>query len=199
MDILIPCKSLDAGKSRLSGYLDNRRRRTLCKQLLTKTLENALSLVPPAQIHIVTADPEAVVIANREGIHWIHDPGGGLNAALEVSRNLLLTDTRERSALLILPTDLPYASADAIGKVIACAGEVVIAPDEIGTGTNLLLLRHAALQHLPFCYGPNSAMAHHKAARSLGLDVVIVKDQRLAFDVDGPAQYAAWRAQEAAL
>ena len=198
MDILIPCKSLDAGKSRLSNCLDNGSRRSLCKQLLTTSLKKALSMAPPTQVHIVTADPEAIIIAAQLGIGALHDSGGGLNAALEVSRNILLTATKGKSALLTLPIDLPYASADAIGNVIACAGEVVIAPDEIGTGTNLLLLRHAALQHLPFCYGPNSAMAHHKAARSLGLDVAIVKDRRLAFDVDGPAQYAAWRAQEVA-
>ena len=198
MHILIPCKNLAVGKSRLSECLDSGRRRTLCERLLTQTLKLALRLASPAQVYIVTADPQATAIAAHHGVGGLHDPSGGLNSALEAGRAALLAEAGSVGSLLILPIDLPYASPDAIGKVMSCVEEAVIAPDEGGTGTNLLLLRQATLQRLSFRYGADSYAAHHAAARSLGLDIATVKDWRLAFDLDGPAQYAAWRAQEAA-
>ena len=69
---------------------------------------------------------------------------------------------------------------------------MVISPDESGTGTNLLL-RGTALWRLPFCFGPGSYAAHLDAAQASGLTVKTITDPRIAFDVDGPAQYATWR------
>ena len=69
-------------------------------------------------------------------------------------------------SLLILPTDLPDASAEVLAQALAQPAEVVIAPDEKEAGTNLLLLRHAAVRHLPFAYGPGSYTAHQAAARA---------------------------------
>jgi 2-phospho-L-lactate guanylyltransferase (CobY/MobA/RfbA family) len=42
-------------------------------------------------------------------------------------------------------------------------------------------------------YGPGSYAAHVAAARARGLTIETLKDWRLAFDVDGPAQYVTWR------
>ena len=193
MHILIPCKNLDVGKSRLSECLDSRARREFCEQLLTRTLEHAAAVVAPARILVVTSDPEAAAIARRCSVAQAPDPGDGLNAALEDARAALLAKMAYESAILILPIDLPFASPDAISKVLSCAGDIVIAPDESGTGTNVLLLRSLALRNLRFAYGPGSHAAHVAAARAGGLTIETFKDWRLAFDVDGPAQYATWR------
>jgi 2-phospho-L-lactate guanylyltransferase len=191
--ILIPCKNLDAGKSRLSECLDSHTRREFCEQLLTQTLEQAAAVVVPARIRVVTSDLDAAAIARRYSVAQIPDPGSGLNAALEDARAILLTKMTYESAMLILPIDLPFASPEAISKALSCASDIVIAPDESGTGTNVLLLRSPALRHFRFAYGPGSYAAHVAAARARGLTIETFKDWRLAFDVDGPAQYETWR------
>ena len=196
MYILIPCKSLDNGKSRLSSCLDRDRRRALCEWLLAQTLARATTLEAAEHIRVVTADPQAMAIAIHYGVGVLHDPGGGLNAALEAGRAALLPAMDRDGSLLILPTDLPDASAEVLAQALAQPAEVVIAPDEKEAGTNLLLLRHAAVRHLPFAYGPGSYTAHQAAARAFAHTIDIVKDRRIAFDLDEPEQYFAWQVRE---
>jgi 2-phospho-L-lactate guanylyltransferase len=190
--ILIPCKSLDVGKSRLSECLAPAERREFCKWLLTQTLERTVALAASANIHVVTADPEVAAKARQYSVETLSDPGGGLNAALKNARAAILK-TEPLSALLVLPIDLPLATPDVISEFISSAGDVVIAPDEGGTGTNLLLLRSPALKAFRFAYGPGSFVAHAVWAQADGLRIEVVRDGRLAFDVDGPAQYATWQ------
>jgi 2-phospho-L-lactate guanylyltransferase len=190
--ILIPCKNLDVGKSRLSECLVPVERREFCKRLLTQTLERTVALAAPANIHVVTADPEVAAKARQYSVETLSDPGGGLNAALNDARAAILK-MEPLSALLVLPIDLPLATPDVISEFINCAGDVVIAPDEGGTGTNLLLLRSPALKMFRFAYGSGSFAAHAVWAQADGLRIEVVRDERLAFDVDGPAQYATWQ------
>ena len=193
MHILIPCKNLSIGKSRLSGCLDPFARRELCERLLIQTLELATALVEPRWIRIVTADLDAVTIANRYGAAWIPDQGAGLNVALEDARSALLPTMSDEEAMLILPIDLAFASADVFWDMLSCPGDVVIAPDESGTGTNLLLLRSIALRNFQFAYGRDSYAAHMDAAAARSLAIGTFRDRQLAFDVDEPMQYATWR------
>jgi 2-phospho-L-lactate guanylyltransferase len=191
--IVVPCKNLDVGKSRLSACLNSPARREFCERLLTRTLEQAVALVAPTQIWVVTSDLDAAAIARQFSVDQVADPGGGLNAALENARATLLAKIAYKSAILILPIDLPFASPDAISNVLSCAGDIVIVPDESGTGTNVLLLRSPALRNFSFAYGLGSYAAHVAAARARGLTIETFKDWRLAFDIDEPAQYTAWR------
>lgn len=193
MYILIPCKSFDTGKSRLSECLNSFARREVCRELFIRTLDHATAVVAPAQIRIVTSDPDATAIACRYSIAHIPDPGRDLNAALEDARDVLLAKIKFDSAVLILPIDLPFASPDAISQVLSCSGDAVLAPDEIGTGTNVLLLRQPALPHFRFAFGPGSYAAHVSGALARELTIETLRDWRLASDIDGPLQYAAWR------
>jgi len=189
MDILVPCKGLSTGKSRLRECLDMHERRDLCERLLVSTLRAAARLVGSKRVHAVTSDAEAGAIAHRLGIRRIADPGFGLNEALDFARSALLSEGR--ADMLMLPIDLPYVDAQALANIAACAGDVVIASDECGTGTNILLLRSQA-RHLPFAYGDRSFAAHLAAAHARGLSPQIVRDWRLSFDIDEPAQYFQW-------
>ena len=192
MHIVIPCKNLFAGKSRLAPCLDTESRRAFCERLLIQTLGLAATLVMPDLIRVVTADTEVLAIAARYGAVGLRESNNGLNAALDTARANLLTEDTRADAMLIMPIDLPFATSDALAGALACRGDVVIGPDDSGTGTNLLLLRLAALRCLHFCFGPGSYTAHLSAARACGLKVSTFDDRRIAFDIDGPAQYLAW-------
>lgn len=196
MYIVIPCRSLRGGKTRLAPCLDAAGRRALCEQLLVQTLELAARMVAPGQIRVVSGDPDALAVATRHGATGLRDPGGGLNAALDAARTSLLAEDAHAEAVLTLPIDLPCATADALASALTCAGDVVVAPDASGTGTNLLLLRFAALRQLPFCFGPGSYAAHLAAVQVHGLSATTFRDRRIAFDIDRPPQYLAWLAGE---
>lgn len=191
MDIIVPCKGLSAGKSRLRECLGSHDRRELCEWLLVSTLRVADKLVGARRVHVVTSDAEADAIVRRHGMRCIGDPGFGLNEALDVARTTLLAEGR--SILMVLPIDLPYVDAQALASVAACAGDMVIASDEHGSGTNILFMRDAAARTMPFAFGDGSFAAHLTSARMLGLSSQIVRDWRLAFDIDEPAQYVEWR------
>jgi 2-phospho-L-lactate guanylyltransferase len=194
MLILIPCKNLDQGKSRLAPQLDLRSRRALCEFFLCQTLALATSMVSPGQVKIVTGDPRAAAIAADYGALSLPDPGADLNSALTGARRLLLSDRSSEPDVLVLPTDLPYATPNAIATVLAHAADIAIVPDQEGQGTNLLFLRFRAFQRFPFAFGVHSFARHCAIARSAGHTLQIVCDDQLAFDVDQPREYLQWRA-----
>lgn len=192
LHLLIPCKALAAGKSRLRPVLDDRERAMLCERLLRQTLDCALGLVPAAACHLVTADPDAAATARGLGVATVGDRGGGLNEALAEARAAVLQSSAG-AALLVLPIDLPRASPAALRRLVAATGEVVAAPDRHGLGTNLLYLAPVAAAVMAFRFGGTSFAAHRDAAASLGLRFAAHADPDLAFDIDGPDDLAAWR------
>jgi 2-phospho-L-lactate/phosphoenolpyruvate guanylyltransferase len=193
MLVLIPCKGFEAGKSRLSACLGGQSRRDLCRQMLSHTLEYAAGAVGAGNIRVLTSDTEAVMLARNYSIAAIPDAGGGLNRTLEATRTALLAEGSMDGGLLVLPVDLPFACAAAIREALTREGDVVIAADQCRSGTNLLLLRAAALQCFAFRYGRDSYARHLQQARNNSLSVCELNDWRLAFDVDDAQQYAAWR------
>jgi len=191
MIILIPCKSLSAGKSRLSRCLDGPHRRTLCGFFLKRMIELATTVAGAGHVRVVTSDPAAVTLAGRQGISFFPDAGDGLNAALETARNRLLAAGLLQGRLTILPIDLPYATADAVAEAGRSDADVIINSDERGRGTNLLILS-ASAGRIPFSFGADSFSAHTNTARKLGFEPHIVHDWRVAHDIDDPDQYLAW-------
>jgi 2-phospho-L-lactate guanylyltransferase len=197
--IVIPCKSLSEGKSRLATVLSPADRESLCVRLLRRTLRLALALgVGADHVKIVSADPAALAIAARLGVGAIVESGGGLNAALRQARDTIRAEGRVATAALILPIDLAYATAAALRRVSEASADVVIAPDAKRLGTNLLYLADRAFAQCPFAFGTGSFAAHRDWAEHAGLAVSIVDDPALAFDLDGPEDWRVWRSAQRA-
>jgi 2-phospho-L-lactate guanylyltransferase len=189
--ILIPCKDLDRGKSRLAGCLTPRSRRALCEFFLCRTLDVATQAVAPRHVRVVTSDPPVETIAREYGVAVVPDRGGGLNAALESGRRHVLAEGGGHAGL-VLPIDLPLATPAELDKVLSAPQEVVIVPDEARTGTNVLRLGPGAFRRFRFSFGVRSYAAHCAEALASGFEVVTVEAPNLAFDVDGPDQYRRW-------
>jgi 2-phospho-L-lactate guanylyltransferase len=189
--ILIPCKDLDRGKSRLAACLTPRSRRALCEFFLCRTLDVATATVSPAHVRVVTSDPRVRAIAGDYGVGVIADREGDLNGALECGRRRILADIGD-CAGLVLPIDLPLATPATLGAIAGAPQDVVIVPDEAMEGTNVLRLGPRALPRFRFAFGPHSYAAHCAVARAAGFEVRTVSAPSLAFDVDGPEQYRRW-------
>jgi 2-phospho-L-lactate/phosphoenolpyruvate guanylyltransferase len=193
--ILIPCKRLAEGKSRLASVLSADERWRLCTVLLRNSLRLALSLPQAVDVRVVTPDPEASEIAKAHGVATIDDEGTGLNAALRRGLRVIEETVDGDAAVLILPIDLPFASADAVGRAFTAATDVVIAPDREQRGTNLLGLGCHTFSRFPLAFGTSSFAAHRDGAVSAGLTIEILDDPCLAFDLDEPEDYHRWRRQ----
>ena len=79
--ILIPCKPLNSGKTRLAGVLPEQERAALCASLLAQTIALAAGIAPTT---VVTSDPAAADICRRHHAQVFAEPAGAdLNAALD--------------------------------------------------------------------------------------------------------------------
>ena len=190
--ILIPCKPLREGKSRLASVLSAAARQKLCADLLRHSLRLALTLQSVAGVRVVTPDPEARDIAKAQGVATIDDRGVGLNAALRRGLDAILETAESDAAALILPVDLTFATTDAVAPVFSGTADVVLAPDAERRGTNLLFLRRRALSVFALAFGGSSFAAHRDGATRAGLSLEILDDPRLAFDLDEPDDYHRW-------
>ncbi len=190
--ILIPCKALREGKSRLASVLSAAEREKLCANLLRNSLRVALTLQSVAEIRVITPDSDARDIAKAHGVATIDDRGVGLNAAVRQGLDAILKTAGTDAAALILPVDLPFATTDAVGRAFSGTADVVLAPDTERRGTNLLFLRRRALSLFAFAFGEASFAAHRDGATRAGLNLEILDDPRLAFDLDEPDDYHRW-------
>jgi 2-phospho-L-lactate/phosphoenolpyruvate guanylyltransferase len=192
--ILIPCKAFASGKSRLSSVLSPERRDRLCRSFLVNTVHFAADLVGKGHIYVVSSNSEVAALASELGVGCEGEADIDLNSALTCSIARILERKPEQSShdILILPIDLVRSSPTAITPVIAAQADAVVVPDRLEQGTNLLRLRGDAALKFRFQYGDDSFSRHRTEAEGLGLKTEILRDPSLGFDVDTPADYAAW-------
>jgi 2-phospho-L-lactate guanylyltransferase len=186
--LLIPCKPLDAGKSRLATVLSARQRRDLCTHLLVRTLRLAAEIAERCDIFLVTADRDAAARAAAERISVIVDGAGTLNGALRHARERVVAGDLAIERILILPIDLVLADKGALGGLdTGC--DVTIAGDRARFGTNVLMLRNDAVRRFPFRFGPQSLSRHAAIARRIGYSVAVTDCAGLSLDLDTPEDY----------
>lgn len=192
--ILIPCKSFAAGKSRLSPVLSGAERDALCRRFLIDTLALAATLVAKDDIRVVGSDEAVARVASDLGICCECDDDTGLNAALAgaVAGMVVRESDMADRDVLILPIDLVLATPLSVAPVLAAPAELVLVPDLSARGTNILRLPGAVAPRFQFQFGEDSFSMHLAQAERLRLRVEVLRDSNLSFDVDTPADYAAW-------
>ncbi len=191
--VVIPCKALAEGKSRLSCDIDPPSRTALCESLLRRTLATATSLSPAEQVRVVTSDARAVLVAQDYAVPVIHEHAPGLNEALDLARNVIVASEKRGCDALILPIDLPLVTPAALKRVLSAKEDVVVVPDEEDDGTNLLLLRSQALPTFRFSFGPRSFAKHVAVAKRAGHSLRVMREESLCFDIDRPDHYRRWQ------
>jgi 2-phospho-L-lactate guanylyltransferase len=185
---IIPVGTLEAAKSRLGGALDAEERQDLAERFLTRTLGAALAVDRLADVLVVSPDREVLQRAAEMGARTLRQRTSGLNAGLAEAREDVVAGGA--GAILVLPIDLPFVTADAIAAVLAPIdrggpdARVVLVTDRHGTGTNVLALRPP--DAIDFRFGPDSRQAHLEAALAAGAAYVEIGGP-LAFDLDTPA------------
>ena len=154
--------------------------------------------MPPDALQVVSDGADALECARALGAAALAQRGRGLNRALAQARAAARGDGVE--TLLVLASDLPFlaeADIDALVAASAEPGALAVAPDRARRGTNALALPAAA--DFRFRFGADSAAAHTAEARRLALRPALVDRPGLAFDVDTPADHAAFLARGGAV
>jgi 2-phospho-L-lactate guanylyltransferase len=176
--VVVPLRSFALGKVRLAHALDDEARRELSRTMAERVIAAAGS----RPLVIVSSAPEVITWATELDVAHIPDPGT-LDGAAVAGRAWV----RERGLVrvVVMHADLPLATsldgiADDAGAPIA-----VLVPDHHHDGNPVLAIPAAA--DFAFRYGPDSCARHAAEARRLGLEVRIIEDRALGFDVDDEA------------
>jgi 2-phospho-L-lactate guanylyltransferase len=169
-------KAFGLAKRRLSPLLDVEHRAVLARRLAANVLVAARDL----DTAVVCDDPEVAAWASDRGAMVLHEPGRGLNGAIESG----VLQLRERGIMrvIICHADLPLA------RDVRWVGDfdgITLVPDRRADGTNVLCLPTSI--EFSFSYGGGSFARHHAAAVATGLRVRVAPDRALSFDVDVPA------------
>jgi 2-phospho-L-lactate guanylyltransferase len=182
--VLIPVKAFTEAKVRLAPAMDPAARADLSRSMADHVMTAAGSL----PVAVVCDDPEVAAWAESRGAVVIDEdrPGRGLNGA--VRRGVVHLAAAGVQQVIVAHADLPFATD--LAWVARFPG-VTLVPDRHDDGTNVACIPAAVAETFEFAYGPSSFRRHVAEARRLGLNLRIVHEPSLAWDVDIPTDLAA--------
>ena len=181
-DILIPIKTLDLAKTRLSNVLDPSERAGLVLAML-RDLLIVLGQCPADDVWVISADEIVLKLACEFGAKTIREESSkGYNAA--VSAGLL--EIGSGAQVAVLPGDIPLASRADLVKLtspsVAGIFEIRIVPDAAADGTNGLFQSSADL--IVPSFGASSFSRHKRIALECGTRLTVMRLSSLALDID---------------
>jgi 2-phospho-L-lactate guanylyltransferase len=179
--VVIPVRSFTRGKSRLAGVLDVDAHEAFVRGLADRAVDAAA----PHPTAVVTSAPEVIAWAKERDVFIVADRGS-LDAAAADGRAWAVERGCRR--VVVVHADLPDIVSLELVAGDGSAPVAVIVPCHRGDGTPVLSIPVAA--PFEFSYGPGSFDRHCTAARSAGLEVRVVRDHALGFDIDGPDDLA---------
>ena len=187
--ILIPMRSLNEGKTRLSNLLSPNKREKLIKLLFTqllkklKTLKNQSPLIF-SDILVITPREEVEKISKDFQVLVLKEQSlNGLNSA--VKKGIYWSSENLYDSSLILPGDIIDPETEDIKKILQMGkksrNSMVICPST-DFGTNALFL--SLPTRLNFKFGPNSFFEHQKEAKKISIRSIIAPVDSLKDDLD---------------
>ncbi|HEY1696654.1 MAG TPA: 2-phospho-L-lactate guanylyltransferase [Polyangiaceae bacterium] len=185
---IVPAKSLTRGKSRLSPVLDGDARARFARELLEHVL-GVLASCDLAGVLVATDGDDVAELARTRGAAVLLDAGEGTLAEV-VDRALGDVASRGAGAAVVLMADLPRLEQGDVASLLAALErhDVALVRDHLGRHTNALAIAPPTAMKTRFGRA-DSFEAHLAAAREAGLRVAVVESERIAFDVDVPADH----------
>lgn len=183
-------KPLDRAKERLSNVFTPAQRRALQLAMLADVIDAAVAVLP---VWVVTSDEDAAAVAVAHGARAIADPcpDDGLNASVDAATATAIEEGAE--GVLVLAADCPAVRPADVARMTLGVG-VCIAPDRRSRGTNALWRMPPDV--IPAVFGPDSKRGHESLAHLRGVACAIIPLERVAVDLDIPADLIAITALE---
>ncbi|MCL4765039.1 MAG: 2-phospho-L-lactate guanylyltransferase [Hyphomicrobiaceae bacterium] len=187
--VIIPVKALQNAKQRLACVLTKDERRQLVLAMLADMFDTLAEVPSVGPMLVVTPDPEvARLVRARGGVVLNELMAAGLDAA--VRRGLADESVQAAGQALVLPGDVPLASAGEIAKLADGSARrgcprVTLVPARDGDGTNAMLLSPPGV--IDPSFGRGSFVRHLAAAVARRVDAEVLQMEGIANDVDAPA------------
>jgi 2-phospho-L-lactate guanylyltransferase len=181
---VVPVKRLGLAKQRLASVLSRSERAELARTMLHDVLTTLCATPRLAGIIVVSGDPAVAKLSRPFDARVVGDVmENGVNAA--VLQGLRMLDPSS-TGVLVIPADVPFATAADLQAVIAQLGHfpIVLAPALSDGGTNTLAMRRPDL--IAPSFGDDSFARHQALARDAGLGCGIVRSEGLGRDIDYP-------------
>jgi 2-phospho-L-lactate guanylyltransferase len=189
---IVPIKSFEVAKQRLSESLASGGRRSLVQAMFSDVLGALRRVDGVEEIAVVTADVSAGSVASGDRVVVLEDDlGAGQSEATQIGIRYAIDRGFER--VLLVPGDTPLVQPPEIDDLLArCERDgigVAIVADRHGTGTNGLLIAPPGAFDPSF--GPGSLERHLEQARAKDLVHRVEALPSLEHDVDTPGDLAA--------
>lgn len=183
---VVPAKLFGRAKRRLIPLLSFQERHALARAMLEDVLA-ALERVPSlAGVAVITGDADATAMAHAAGALVIADTdNAGPTAAVTVAARHL--EAMGDKGMLVVPADVPLITPAEIETLVAAhrvAPSITLVPATADGGTNALACSPPRV--VPFAFGEDSFRRHREAARTLGIEPVILHLERIGHDIDRP-------------
>jgi 2-phospho-L-lactate guanylyltransferase len=184
--LLIPVKDPSRAKTRVADVLSPDERRRLAWAMFEDVSRAAGAATKADRVVVVTSFSAAIEHARRSG--WdvlVEKSQSSESASVDWASRAL----RERGfdVVMRLPADLPLVEArdiDALFSVELRAPGALLVPSREGTGTNAIIRTPPDL--FPSRFGPNSFALHKQEAARVGVECLVVTNDRIALDIDDP-------------
>ncbi len=193
---IVPVKTLDAAKTRLTGALNVADRHRLVLAMLADVLMNLRRCAAVGRVVVVTDDRDARHRAVAEGAEVVADDAAGSHSAAALRGIAAAAHPHDR--VLLAPGDCPLVTVEDLDALLTTPQpSVVVVPDRHGTGTNALLLDPP--DAIEPSFGEGSLARHLQIASALGVSAQSRVVPSLALDIDTPDDLATLRARFASL
>ncbi len=181
--VLLPLKDSAHAKQRLAGHLTPKERQELAWAMLEDVSHALRAAITPDQVVVITRGHPAL-LAEQSSWHVIEEDQQ-ISESHSVDHACRLLQQRGASVVLRLPTDIPLLEpedVDALLNLELRDQSAVLVPSRDGKGTNALL--RTPPDAFPSRFGDNSLALHREEARRHCVELKIVENPRISFDLD---------------
>jgi 2-phospho-L-lactate guanylyltransferase len=190
---ILPVKSPQNAKQRLTGFLDVEQREMLARTLYRQTLAALCQAEGIDRVVVATSDPDVAEHARRSGA-LVFEEHEQVSHSVSADAACLRAMQMGASTAMLVPIDVPTVTPADFSALAASArrfngrSSLIVVPSSDGTGTNALV------RTPPNCiesrFGPGSFRAHCHQALSKGLQLDVLRLPGLMFDIDTPEDVA---------
>ena len=205
---VLPVKSPQNAKQRLSGFLSAEQRETLARILFRQTLASLRQAEGIDRVAVVTSDSEVAGHARRSGT-LVFEENDQVSHSVSADAACLRAMQLGATTVLLVPIDVPLVTPADFSRLAAAArpspqevlapnskvspqtseqASLIVVPSADGTGTNALARTPPDVIHSRF--GPDSCRAHLDQARAKSVHSEVLCLRGLMFDIDTPEDVA---------
>jgi 2-phospho-L-lactate guanylyltransferase len=189
--ILIPIKEPASAKTRLAALLSAEERRRLAWAMFEDVSRAVSGSRQADRIVMVTSFAQAIERARQLGWDVLIEESQ-VSESVSVDWASSVLSERGFDTVMRLPADLPLVRSEDIDSLLSIklgsSGALIVGSRD-GTGTNAIIRTPPNL--FPSRFGPNSLALHRQEAARAGIECVMVKNSRIALDIDEPADLQA--------